>query len=184
MHSVARNGSVAGLLILLLVPFSQIWAVTAGVRQVAQAVVGEPAPELALPPLRPGNDPVRLADFRGKIVYLDFWSSWCDPCRRAMPQLDALRQEFSRNDFEVLGVNVDLLAEDGRRFLEQVPVSYPMAADVGGRTAERFGVATLPALFVIDRAGVLRGAMSGGAVEEPGDLRETLAKLIDEQEVQ
>jgi thiol-disulfide isomerase/thioredoxin len=181
MHAVARNGSLLGLVLLLFALPGHTGAVTAAVGQVA---VGEQAPELSLPSLHPGNDPVRLADYRGKVVYLDFWSSWCGPCRRAMPHLDTLRQEFSRNDFEVVGVNVDPVAGDGRRFLEQVPVSYPIAMDAAGHAARQFGVNVLPALFVIDRDGVVRGAIRGGGVEDRDDLRATLAKLIDAQEVQ
>jgi thiol-disulfide isomerase/thioredoxin len=182
MHAVARNGLVFGLVLLLFAPLGQAWAVTAAVGVAAQAV-GKPAPEVSLPSLR-GNGPVRLADYRGKVVYLDFWSSWCAPCRRAMPHLDALRQEFAREDFEVVGVNVDLLADDARQFLEQVPVSYPIGRDLGGRAAEQFGVAVLPTLFVIDRGGVVREAFRGGAVEAFDELRATVARLIEEREVQ
>ena len=196
MHAVTRHSSILGLVFMLLVPLGSAGSVTAVVSPAGtasraddqsprpHAAVGEPAPELVLPSLRQGNDPVRLSDYRGKVVYLDFWSSWCAPCRRAMPQLDALRQEYSRKDFEVVGVNVDTIAADARRFLERVPVSYPIAADPAGHTARRFGVDTLPALVVIDGRGVIRDVLRGSATEARDDLEAALVELIEQREVQ
>lgn len=175
MHAVVRNGPLAGLVLMLLAPFGWAGAV--------MSVVGEPAPELLLPSLHAGAEPVRLADYRGKVVYLDFWSSWCAPCRRAMPDLDRLRQDFPRSEFEVVGVNVDPQAADARRFLDRVPVSYPVVAG-DGDVAERFGVRALPALIVIDRTGVVRDAIVGDGVEAHARLRDRLVELIEEGEVQ
>lgn len=170
MHAVIRKGPLLGLVVLLLAPMGATWAVTAG--------VGRPAPDVEMSALRPGAESIDLADHRGKVVYLDFWSSWCAPCRRAMPQLDALRREFPREDFEVIGVNVDPEAADARRFLESTPVRYPLASDPDGSVAARFGVVALPALVVIDRRGVVRRAMTGADVEAYDELRSTLEYLI------
>jgi len=101
-----------------------------------------------------------------------------------MPQLDALRQAHPREDFEVIGVNVDPEAADARRFLDRTPVSYPLARDPAGRVAAAFGVQALPALVVIDRDGVMRRTLVGAAVKAPGELRSTLEKLLREGEVQ
>lgn len=192
MHAVVRSGLFFGLVLVLLAPLSRTQAVTAGVGPQGNDpittgsadLIGQPAPEFLLPSLDPTNDPVQLRDHRGKVVYLDFWSSWCAPCRRAMPYLDELRSRFSREDFEVVGINVDPIIEDARRFLEQVPVSYPVASDPEGRIADRFGIAVLPAVVVIDRSGTVRAMLRGGAVEERDGLRERLTKLIGEREVQ
>lgn len=173
MHAVTRKGSCLGLLLLLLAPFSQSWAVT--------AVVGESAPELSLPSLRSEASSINLADHRGKVLYLDFWSAWCAPCRRAMPDLDALRREFSRSDFEVIGINVDGAADDGRRLLDELGIDYPVAEDAGLRAAERYGVETLPVSFIIDRGGVIRRVLRGKAVESVDEQRTLLRRLIGEQ---
>ena len=192
MHAVVRSGLFFGLMVVLLAPLVEIQAVTAVVGPKANdsdpadaaVLIGRPAPAFSLPSLDPANDSVQLRDHRGKVVYLDFWSSWCAPCRRAMPYLDELRSRFSREDFEVVGINVDPSIEDARRFLEQVPVSYPVASDPEGRIADRFGIAALPALVVIDRSGTVRATLRGGAVEERGELRAKLTSLIGEREVQ
>jgi thiol-disulfide isomerase/thioredoxin len=177
MHAVARNGPLVGLVVLLLVPLGETWAVT--------AVVGRAAPDFSLPSLQTGQSPVSLADYRGKVVYLDFWSSWCAPCRRAMPHLDALRQEYSREDFEVVGISVDPDAADARRLLDRIPVAYPLALDAGGQMAgDRYGVAVLPAALLIDRNGVVRAVLQGeGKARTSGALRAALTELIEERRI-
>ena len=94
-----------------------------------------------------------------------------------MPHLEALRREFPATEFEVIGVNVDPELADGRRVLEQLAVSYPVAADPEGRVAARFGVTVLPAGVLIDRDGVVR-ERHVGQPPDPGRLRATLLELL------
>jgi len=179
MDALARNRSWllwSGLTLSLLAPFGAVRAVT--------AVVGEAVPDLSLPALAADAETISLADYRGRVVYLDFWSSWCAPCRRTMPHLDALRRDHPREDFEVIGVNVDPRAADARRFLDRTPVSYPLVRDPSGRVAEAFGVEVLPALVVIDRSGVMRGTLVGESVKAPGALRAALEELLEDGGVQ
>lgn len=193
MHAVVRQAPLLGLVFLLLAPPGLAGAVTAevgelgqqeaGQQEAGQRQVGRAAPDLSLPALRSNAEPIDLADHRGKVVFVDFWSSWCAPCRRAMPRLDALRREFRRDGFEVIGVNVDLEPDAARRFLERTRVDYPLAADPGGEAANRFGVAVLPALVVVDRRGIVQHALTGRALEAPGLLRSTLQDLLAEEEV-
>ena len=89
----------------------------------ASVIQGTTVPDVELPTLA-GGDTMRLADLRGKIVYIDFWASWCPPCRKSLPALERLRETYQEN-FEVFAINVDENPEDGRRFLEKHPVSYP-----------------------------------------------------------
>jgi thiol-disulfide isomerase/thioredoxin len=124
--------------------------------------VGQLAPALTVPSIDPRHL-ITLADYRGKVVYLDFWSSWCAPCRRAMPELSALRDQLSRDDFEVVAVNVDPVNEDVRRFLDQVSVSYPVGVDATARSATTFQVTTFPAAFLIDRDGIVQHVYRGAA---------------------
>ena len=123
-----------------------------------QPVVGEPAPGFVLPSLT--GEPISSADFRGRILVLNFWATWCPPCRAEMPDLQALsieRQEA--NDLAVLAV--DFLAEDSleavRYFVRDFGLTFPIATDTQeGAVAERYGVRGLPVTFFIDRDGILR----------------------------
>jgi peroxiredoxin len=171
MHALKRCSPLVGLVIALLLPSGAGWAVT--------AEVGQQAPHWSLPSIHPDADPIHLAEYRGKVVYLDFWSAWCAPCRRTMPELNALRDELHREGFEVISVNVDAVTADGRRFLEQVPVDHPVAVDAAGQVSARYGVQFLPAAVLIDRDGVVRKVITGTAAEDIGRLRTSVSLLIE-----
>ena len=137
-----------------MVPAALAWA------QDAPPAVGSVAPEFELPALAAGRM-LSLAEHRGAVVYLEFWNSFCAPCRASFPKLDALRQRLPREDFEVIAVNMDRFADDARRFLEDTPVSFPVVSDASLRTGRRFGVHVLPTGFLLDRAGVVRDIHRG-----------------------
>ena len=137
-----------------MVPAALAWA------QDAPPAVGSVAPEFELPALAAGHM-LALADHRGAVVYLEFWNSFCAPCRASFPKLDALRQRLPREDFEVIAVNMDRFADDAREFLDGTPVSFPVVSDASLGTGRRFGVSVLPTGFLLDRAGVVRDIHRG-----------------------
>lgn len=136
---------------------------------------GERAPSFRAPALV-GQGEVSLADHAGRVVYLDFWASWCPPCLEAMPRIDELRDEFSRGDFEVVAVNVDRDPRKAARLLEKYGVGYTSASDPEGRLPERFGIATMPTSFLIDRRGVVRYVHEGF---RRGDIRQLRRRIQD-----
>jgi peroxiredoxin len=137
---------------------------------------GEAAPAFKAPGLSGGT--VSLAEYRGKVVYLDFWASWCAPCAVALPALERLRQEFPADQFQVLAVNVDRQPELAKTFLRRRPVSYPSAFDPKGEIPVQFGVETMPTSFLIDRQGVVRHVHRGFREEDVPDLRERIHELV------
>lgn len=142
----------------------------------AAAVVGEPAPPVALPHLLTG-EVIELESLRGKVVYVDFWASWCAPCRRSMPELDALREELG-GAFEVYAVNVDEDSNVARAFLQDFDIDYPLLADPGGDTPARYGIKGMPTGFLLDRNGIVRHVHEG---YRPGDqqiLRDHINALL------
>ena len=139
--------------------------------------VGQSAPALTLASVDARQVPITLSDYLGKVVYLDFWSSWCAPCRRMMPELSALRDHLPRDRFEVVAVNVDPVIEDARRFLAQTPVSYPVVVDPTARSAATFGVTTFPAAFLIDREGMVEEVYRGAT--DVRTICEDVRQLID-----
>jgi thiol-disulfide isomerase/thioredoxin len=138
---------------------------------------GELAPEWSAPALA-GGAPVSLSAARGKVVYLDFWASWCAPCRTALPALENLRREFPAESFEVLAVNVDREPEAARRFLARSPIGYPSASDPEGHIPARFGVETMPTSYLIDRKGVVRYVHRGFERKDVATLRARIAELV------
>ena len=143
--------------------------------------VGESAPQISLPLLTDDTSEVLSLDsLRGKVVYLDFWASWCGPCRLSFPQLEALRQELGPRGFEVLAVNVDEFAPDALRFLEDMSVSYPVVRDGAGETPALYGILGMPTGFLIDRAGTVRLIHQGYRKSDGAALREEIIALLGE----
>jgi thiol-disulfide isomerase/thioredoxin len=143
------------------------------------AVPGETAPEVQLPLLTAG-DPLVLSDLRGKVVYLDFWASWCGPCRVSFPILEQLRAELGPQGFEVYAINVDEVEADAQRFLEEVPVSYPVVRDGSGATPQAWGILGMPTGYLIDREGVVRKVHQGFKKSDGAQLRTDIVKLLGE----
>lgn len=138
---------------------------------------GDEAPRFSAPSLD-GAGTLELASFRGKVVYLDFWASWCPPCVTSLPLIDALRREFPAEDFQVLAVNVDRDPDAARRFLARRSVGYPSASDPQGRLPQSFGIETMPTSFLIDRSGVVRHVHPGFRRGDIEPLRDRIAQLL------
>ncbi len=145
------------------------------------AGVGQPAPEFTAPALD-GTKSVSLGAYRGKVVFLDFWASWCPPCLISLPLLEELRKQFPSDQFQILAVNVDQDPEKARKFLARTQVGYPSATDPKGRIPESFGIETMPTSFLIDRRGVIRHVHQGFRKGDVPALRERITKLVATRE--
>jgi cytochrome c biogenesis protein CcmG, thiol:disulfide interchange protein DsbE len=124
----------------------------------------EAAPDLELPKLGGGGNG-SLADYRGQVVVLNFWASWCKPCRAESPLLERWHQRISARDATVLGVDMLDITEDAQDFIDEYGLSYPMLKDKDGHGIETFGVVQYPETFVIDRDGRIT-AVRRGPVDE------------------
>jgi peroxiredoxin len=129
-------------------------------------------------PLLDGDQTVHLSDHRGKVVYLDFWASWCNPCTKAIPAIEQLRKEFPETDFQVLAVNVDKSKKKATQFLDKTPIGYPSVADPRGKLPRRFGLETMPTSYLIDREGVIRYVHRGFRSGDVDELRAQIQKLV------
>lgn len=120
---------------------------------------GHPAPALSLPGLRGGT--VSLNSLRGKVVVLNFWATWCSPCKSEMPMLQHWYHSMQRKGVVVLGVDQQESRKDVGPFVRQLHVTYPIALDTDGVASARFDVAGLPTTLVIDRQGIVRSYKPG-----------------------
>lgn len=136
---------------------------------------GAPAPALALPGL---NDKVELAALAGKVVYVDFWASWCGPCRQSFPFMNEMLAKYRAQGLEIVAVNLDAKREDAERFLAQVPAQFTVAFDARGESARRFEVKGMPASFIVGRDGRVLAAHKGFKDEDRTDIDTRIAHAL------
>jgi cytochrome c biogenesis protein CcmG, thiol:disulfide interchange protein DsbE len=137
----------------------------------------EAAPALELPRLS-GEGSESLADYRGKVVVLNFWASWCDPCKEESPLLERWHRRMAPAGGTVLGVDAQDVASDARDFVAKYKLSYPMLRDGEGETRELFGLSGFPETFVLDRRGRV-AAVQRGPVDEAW-MRERVLPVLRE----
>ncbi len=109
---------------------------------------------------------LRLSEYRGQVVLINFWASWCGPCRQEMPLLDQLHGKYAPLGFTVLGVNVDQDQAQARAMLERIPVSFPVVFDNGSNISKLYDVIAMPTTVIVDRNGEARYLHRG---YKPGD---------------
>ena len=102
------------------------------------------------------GSPIDLDGYRGRVVYLDFWASWCTPCKQSFPWMQAMKDTYERQGLSVIAVNLDRHREDADRFLAKFRPNFDVRFDSEGQTADRFKVHGMPTSVVIDRHGVER----------------------------
>lgn len=142
-----------------------IVALTASGVAAAAAVPGSPAPALVLPARDGGK--VNLADLKGEVVMINFWATWCGPCRQEMPLLAQLQAKYEPLGFTLLGVNVEPDSVAAVDWLKGVPtVRFPILFDTDSAVAGRFGVEGMPSTVFVDRKGQVRYVHRG---YKPGD---------------
>ena len=103
----------------------------------------------------PAADRLDLAQYRGRVVIVDFWASWCKPCRESIPWLNEMRARYAASGLVVIGVNVDAERDDAEKFLHQVPMDFQIVFDPQGELAQRFDLQGMPTSLLFDRAGNL-----------------------------
>ncbi|MGZ5112538.1 MAG: TlpA family protein disulfide reductase [Usitatibacter sp.] len=141
---------------------------------------GAKAPALSAPRLDQPNADVNLGALKGQVVYVDFWASWCVPCRLSMPALDSLYRKNVARGFAVVGINKDVSAADAQRFLQRVPVSFPLAMDAQDGAARAFDVKAMPSGYLIDRRGIIRRVHRGFTAETGASLDREIDELLKE----
>ena len=144
-----------------------------GARAVA---VGDVAPDISAT----ANDgkAARLADLRGKTVWLDFWASWCGPCRQSFPWMNAMHDKYGGSGLAIVAVNVDKKRADADRFLAQVPARFPLAFDPEGTTPSAYAIKAMPTSILIGRDGRVLAVHNGFRNEEREALEASIASSL------
>jgi cytochrome c biogenesis protein CcmG/thiol:disulfide interchange protein DsbE len=169
---VSVRSSIAVLAVLAVVGLLTFGLLSKGSSGVA---LGEVAPAPVMPQLEGGGES-SLANYRGRWVLVNFWASWCVPCRQEAPALEQFQHQHGGGSFTVLGIDSRDLSGDGRAFVRKYGLSYPQLRDGDGNTAHDFGTTGVPENFLIDPQGKLRLLLRGPVTSEY--LRESVAPLL------
>lgn len=140
---------------------------------------GSPIP--GCPAVLPGNsEKLNFGAYSGKVLLVDFWATWCPPCKKSMPFLSGLRNELLEKGFEVIAINVDENSEEAQRFLNLHPVDYVTAFDPTGECPRVFEVQAMPSSYLVDRQGKVRMVHLGYRDEDQEGIRKQVDALLGE----
>jgi len=148
-----------------------------GLATVNPIFAAEPAPAFTLPGR---NQPVSLAALRGKVVYVDFWASWCVPCRKSFPWMNSLQKRYAGQGLVIVAVNLDKSRELSDRFLSEVPSELTIAYDPDGEVASAYKVKGMPSSYLIDRAGRIHSSHIGFREETASDMEAAIKDLLQQ----
>jgi thiol-disulfide isomerase/thioredoxin len=137
--------------------------------------IADPAPRFSLPT---SHGSVSLDSLRGYVVYVDFWASWCDPCRKSFPWMNELQHKFADQGLKIVAVNLDTKQESLDKFLAKYPVNFTIAFDPGGDVAKLYQVKGMPSSYLIDRQGNLVSSHIGFLEKDTKLLEEHVAEVL------
>ncbi len=169
---------VIGLLSLVILAgaFALVWLQSS---KYEPLMVGKVAPDFELPDLT--EQDVRLSDYRGKVVFLNFWATWCKPCKEEMPSMEVLYRQFKDDGLVVLAVSIDRVTtkDDIPPFVKSMDLSFPVLIDSWGQTDKRYKLMGVPETYIIDQEGVLREKIIGPRDWTRLDNLQVVTQLLD-----
>ena len=139
---------------------------------------GAAAPAFELP--SSGSKDISLSDLKGQVVLINFWASWCGPCRQEMPVLDQLYKKYKAAGFTLLGVNVEPKTADAVGFLKSTPVSFPILFDTDSKVSKLYEVSGMPSTVILDRTGKVRYVHHGYKPGEESEYLDQIRSLVRE----
>ncbi len=143
---------------VLVLSFGVVWLQSS---KYEPLVVGKSAPDFSLPNL--DDKPIKLSDYRGKVVFLNFWATWCKPCREEMPSMEVMHKTLEKDGLVVLAVSIDRVTtkKDIPPFIKSMNLTFPVLVDSWGQTDKRYKLMGVPETYIIDQQGVLREKVIG-----------------------
>jgi thiol-disulfide isomerase/thioredoxin len=141
---------------------------------------GKPMPACLVSPI--GETQTEdLQRYKGQVLYIDFWASWCGPCAQSFPFMNEMQQQLKGQGLQIVGVNLDENMDDAKAFLAKYPASFTVAADVSKQCAKDFDVKAMPSSYIIDRKGMVHHVHLGFRAGEANELRAWVEKMLNEK---
>jgi len=123
--------------------------------------------------------PLRLASLKGQVVLLDFWASWCGPCKKSFPWMNDMQAKYGPAGLRIVAINLDERREDAERFLAQVPAKFTIGFDTQGKTPSLFGVKGMPSSVLIGANGFIDSLHAGFRDEDAAVLEQRIARALE-----
>ena len=139
---------------------------------------GQPAPALSVSAQKGGQ--LSLADFKGKVIYLDFWASWCGPCKQSFPFMNDMQAKYGSKGFQVVGVNLDPKRQDADDFLAKVPATFAIGFDPKGDTPKRYAITGMPTSVLIGANGKVVAVHSGFEEGQRKEIENAIAAAVNQ----
>ncbi len=140
---------------------------------------GETAPSCSVERFNT-NSSLNITDLKNKVVYVDFWASWCPPCKMSFPSLNQLHNELKDKGFEVVAINLDEEKDQAAEFLQNNPVGFSVGYDGEGKCPETYQVIAMPSSYIIDKKGIIREVHLGFDEDSPDKIRSAVLSLLSE----
>jgi len=140
------------------------------------AEVGEPAPAFSL--MTADGKTMALADLRGRVVYVDFWASWCAPCRRSFPWMNEMQQRYADHGLTIIAVNVDRRRADAEQFLQINTARFAVVYDDRGATPQAYSVKGMPSSYLINARGTVVDVEIGFRDDRKGAIEDQIRSLL------
>lgn len=129
------------------------------------------------------NKQIDLTKYRGKVVYLDFWASWCQPCRKSFGWMNKMQKTYGEEGFSVIAINLDESRDQANKFLKQIPAHFDVAFDPKGNTAESYQVKAMPSSYIIDKNGNVIYANKGFRGNDEEKLEAKIRNILRQSTV-
>ena len=142
------------------------------------AALASKAPVFELPG---DSGSIALEAYQNQVVFIDFWASWCVPCKYSFPWLNQMQERYGEDGFKVIGINVDKDKAMAAKFLERVPATFDIAYDPEGEVADLYSLKVMPSSYLIDRDGNLVHAHKGFKTSDGSRMEDMIRKLLDEK---
>ena len=140
----------------------------------SNALAGKKAPTFKL---QGENGEISLEQYKGQVVYVDFWASWCVPCKHSFPWMNDIQKRYGNKGFKVIAINLDKDKKDAHTFLKMHPAEFTIAYDPEGIAAEAYRVKVMPTAYLIDQQGNLVNSHKGFKIEDSKKMEAAIRKL-------
>ena len=138
--------------------------------------IGQAAPDFELP--NPAGASVKLSSYKGKVVYLDFWASWCGPCKQSFPWMNEMQSRYGAKNFQIVGVNVDQKSDDAKEFLKENKATFDVVFDNTGKIPKTFAIKGMPTSMLIGADGKVISVHTGFKPENKAELEKQIKDAL------